>query len=402
VSNKDGTFDVIVVGAGVGGAAFALALAHAYSVRVLVLERHPGPGNINRGDSLLPTVTAHLSAWGALERCYTAGAQRLTRMQVFHRHAGLLLDAPLTQPESQYPYLVLPHPEIERTLADTALATGHVFIRYRCHVTQLNEDQGRITGLTFVDEAGHTQQVYARLVVGADGSSSAVRNALGIPLVRVPYNHSFFVVDVGRPSHYEDALRVELHPAGGILIVPGVGGVALAALIRREDEAQFRSWSLEQRIAAIAQRSSLLAGVQAFPKSAHLYQLARAHAPRYTARGAVLLGDAVHLTNPTAGQGMTMAIGDAAALARHVGPALVTEGRSTAIDAALTAYEAERRPVNVGLIRWSHWLSRIYALGGPVSDALHRYVFAFGGSPLGRYLHHTIWTRVAMEKGWAL
>jgi len=398
VDNRSDAFDVIVVGAGVGGAAFALALAHAYPVRILVLERHAGPGNINRGDSLLPTVTAHLSAWGALERCYAAGARPLTRMQVFHRHAGLLLDAPLTQPETPYPYLVLPHPEIERTLADTARATARVTIRYHCHVIYLNEDHGRVNGVTFVDNNGQTQHVRATLVVGADGSFSAVRDALGIPLVRIPYNHSFFVVDVERPPQYEDALRVELHPDGGILIVPGVDRVALAVLIRREDELQFRSWSLDERMVAIGQRSPLLAGVRAFPTGAHLYQLARAHAPRYVARGAALLGDAVHLTNPTAGQGMTMAIGDAAALARHIGPALVAGGSPTILAAALKAYEAERRPLNASLIRWSHWLSRVYALGGPVSDGIHHRLFAFGNTSLGRYLHHTIWSRVAREK----
>ena len=55
--SDSGTFDVIVVGAGVGGAALALALSHAYDLRVLVVDRHSGPGNINRGESLLPPVT---------------------------------------------------------------------------------------------------------------------------------------------------------------------------------------------------------------------------------------------------------------------------------------------------------------------------------------------------------
>src|SRR5438067_261829 len=64
-------FDVVVVGAGVGGAAFALALAHAYPLRVLLIERHPGPGKINRGDSLLPAITAHLPRWqtGSVNDC---------------------------------------------------------------------------------------------------------------------------------------------------------------------------------------------------------------------------------------------------------------------------------------------------------------------------------------------
>ena len=65
--------DVIVAGAGVGGAALALAFA-VRGARVLLVERRAGPGNINRGDSVLPAVTRHLQAWGVLDRLL-AGAR---------------------------------------------------------------------------------------------------------------------------------------------------------------------------------------------------------------------------------------------------------------------------------------------------------------------------------------
>ncbi|HEV3112372.1 MAG TPA: NAD(P)-binding protein [Candidatus Binataceae bacterium] len=85
-------WDVIIAGAGVGGAACALALAHAHDLRILLVERHPGPGNLNRGESLLPPVTALLRKWGALERCRDAGAREVGHMQFFHHRDGLLLD----------------------------------------------------------------------------------------------------------------------------------------------------------------------------------------------------------------------------------------------------------------------------------------------------------------------
>src|SRR5688500_6370372 len=97
-------FDVLIVGGGVGGAALALALAQ-HEVRVLVIERRAGPGNINRGDSLLPAVTRHLKKWGALDRFIAAGANPVNKMQVFHHKGGLLLEAPLVGPDGS-PYLV--------------------------------------------------------------------------------------------------------------------------------------------------------------------------------------------------------------------------------------------------------------------------------------------------------
>jgi salicylate hydroxylase len=59
--------------------------------------------------------------------------------------------------------------------------------------------------------------------------------------------------------------------------------------------------------------------------------------PRWTAKGVTLLGDAAHPMRPYLAQGAAMAIEDAEALARH----LTTR---KPLQAALTAYEAERRP----------------------------------------------------------
>jgi 2-polyprenyl-6-methoxyphenol hydroxylase-like FAD-dependent oxidoreductase len=373
--------DVLIIGGGVGGAALALALAQ-HPLRIVVVERRSGPGNVNRGDSLLPTVTRHLAAWGALDRALAAGAQRIDRMQVFDG-SRLLLDAPLA---SRWPYLVLPHPEIERVLLEAAVATGRVEVRYRRRFVRLLG--ARVRGAV-VEHDGVEEPLPARLVVGADGSASPVRAALGLRLPTRAYDHAFFIVDVERPSGYRDAMRVQLHADGGILAVPQASGrVGLGVLVRGRDEALFRAGALEEKLAAIARRAPLFAGCRAHP-GAHLYALARGHAPRYLARGAAMIGDAAHVTNPTAGQGMTMAIEDAEALARHVAPLLVAR---LPPDVGLLAYARERRPRNGAQVRWSHWLSRLYALD---AVALQRRVFAFGGSPVGQAIQQRLWRRLA-------
>ena len=212
-------FDVLIVGGGVGGAALALALAHAHPVRVLVIERRPGPGNINRGDSLLPAVTRHLKAWGALDRFMSAGANPVRKMQVFHHRAGLLLEAPLVGPDGS-PYLVLPHPEIERTLADAARATGQVEFRFKTSLRALIQTDGRVRGARIVDAQGVEETVTARLVVGADGSNSAVREHLEVSFLSVPYETGYYIIELDRPAAYEDAMRLDLHPDGAVMTMP--------------------------------------------------------------------------------------------------------------------------------------------------------------------------------------
>jgi 2-polyprenyl-6-methoxyphenol hydroxylase-like FAD-dependent oxidoreductase len=298
-----------------------------------------------------------------------------------------------------HPYLVLPHKDIERVLAEAALATSRVEICYNRRITGLIEEGNRVCGAMIAKGSGSPEPVRARLVVGADGSHSTIREHLGIAFPSAPYDHSSFAIDFERPLHYRDAVRVELHPAGGMLVVPGHGCVGLAALVRNDEEAIFRQGSIEEKASRLRRRSPLLAECGVFPKSASFYQLSRAHAERYTARGAVLIGDAAHVTNPVVGQGMTMAVEDAAALASHVGPALAVGEAGALLDPRLAAYERERMPRNAASVRWSHWMSRVYALGPPFGDALVRSVFAFGGSRLGARLQRRVWSRVAEREG---
>jgi len=389
--------DVLISGAGVGGAALALALAHRCDLRVLVVEKRPGPGYINRGDSLLPAVTRHLDAWGALERCRAAGARAIRKMQVFDHRNGFLLEAPLGG--GKHPYLVLPHPEIERALADTARCTGRVEIRYLSKIVRLLEGDGRVRGAVVADSEGNEEAVNARLVVGADGATSTVRHLLGIPLLKVAYDHGYFIIDFERPPAYEDAMRLELHPDGGVMIMPQIGAwVGLAVLVGPPQQDLFRAGVMERKVEAIWRRAPILRGMQPRLKGSHLYQLSRAHAPSYLARGAALIGDAVHVTNPTAGQGMTMAIEDGACLAREVGPVLAARADDAAIDRALFAYQRERRAANASLVRWSHWMGRFFSLGGNVGDEVRRRVFAFGMTPMGKLIHKTVWNRVGTRK----
>ena len=70
-------------------------------------------------------------------------------------------------------------------------------------------------------------------------------------------------------------------------------------------------------------------------------------------------------------------------------------GSERALDDALRAYQAERWPRNQAQIRWSHWLSRFYALAGGPGDTLRRLVFGLGGSALGQSIQRVVWARVA-------
>jgi 2-polyprenyl-6-methoxyphenol hydroxylase-like FAD-dependent oxidoreductase len=113
----------------------------------------------------------------------------------------------------------------------------------------------------------------------------------------------------------------------------------------------------------VTYRVPWLEGVRFTRDDLHVYALARSLARGFWAPGAALVGDAAHTTHPTGATGMNLAISGAARLAELAGP-LLTAGRLDlgALDAALHAYQAERRPAAALAIEHNHQqASRIWS-----------------------------------------
>lgn len=331
-------FDAAIVGGGVAGTAAACALASA-GLGVCVIERRDLARDPNRGDVLHQSAVEHLKRWGAYDELEQRGAFAI-RQSLFTNASGSLK---VRVDQSIHPLTVLNHAEIEAALADAAARLGATLIRGRA--TGIEQVAG---GWRVTTEQG---EVTGRLLVGADGAASSVRGWLGIGVDATPYPQSVVIAHAPYPSWLpDDTYCAVLSPEGPVVVVPttprgrcriaigvpsdtgGGGDIATYRDVLRARDPRLGELELEQR------------------GSSYFYKLAREHALTYTGPRAALAGDAAHVTHPAGGQGMSMAIEDAAALARYVAPVLRGEVADE-LDTRLRLYERERRPLNERAMR---------------------------------------------------
>lgn len=354
--------DIVIVGGGVAGLGAAIALA-AYGMQICVIERRAQVGGIHRGDSLLPKSVELLSKWGLRHAIMAAGAKPIFRMEIHAPESRHVMCSPITQETTLHPYLVLPHARLEGVLMDHARAMPNVRVVRPASFIDLvrHETTGRACGVRY-RRSGAVETIASRLIVAADGQHSAVRKRLNIDFAAYHYDHAYLGLEASRPDTYEDAMRIHFHAEGGVLLMPHPHCVGVGMLVEAGSAKQWLTMDEPALLAALCKRAPVLHGMALNLRGAHVYELTRAHASHYQRDGVALIGDAAHCTNPTAGQGMAMALTDAGALAEVIGSRWNAE--LPAIDRSLSDYEARQRPKNKRLIAHSHWLAIAYALRG--------------------------------------
>lgn len=154
------TWDLVVVGAGPAGACAALgALAEDPGLRVLLLDRADFPRDKCCGDGIAPHVFDVLEAVGA--RDVADGWTPLRRLELATGTAEV--DGRLARP-----VYVIPREVFDARLVERAVAAGAVLRRHRVRTVVRHADR------VVLDDT-----IAARVVVGADGVHSVVREATG-------------------------------------------------------------------------------------------------------------------------------------------------------------------------------------------------------------------------------
>ncbi len=214
------------------------------------------------------------------------------------------------------------------------------------------------------------ERLRTRLLVGADGVRSWVRQALGVPTRKREYGQRAIIAHVESERSHRKTAWQRFIAGGPVALLPLNDGRS-SVVWSCPDAMATELMAADQRI--FDQRLTLatdqVLGSLTTTTARADFPLSLAHAERYTGRRYALIGDAAHRVHPLAGQGANLGLLDAAALAET----LAAQQASLVVDPG--------DPVI--LRRYERWRKGDNLLTMGVLDGLHR-LFGAGWVPAAR------------------
>jgi len=366
--------DVAVVGAGGGGAILALALAKQ-GISTVVLDQAAGPPQGLRGEILQPNGQHVLDRLGVLQSL-PSDATRSVRHFHFCRAGGTRLCS-IDYNDLPAPYnraiVTLPNVAHHAIVAAVQQQKGAT-LRYETSFAGLLREGNRVVGLSTQGPEG-TCTIRAKIVVGADGAFSKVREALKIPadLHLYPDGYLIAILESDEPiseSFYYVGHKTILgvFPATGnkVYLFFMIPSGSMESVKERGIPALQQTWSqIAPQFAGLFRRLSDWSQTAYMPTG-------RVRTPTWVADGAVLIGDAAHAMNPHASQGRMQAMVDAMALSDLLPGCLADKDYSAD---RLKEFEQIRRPHVAMLQRLADQQVFYWNTGNPVVAFLRDRVF---------------------------
>lgn len=305
-------WDVTVVGGGMVGAALASGLA-AQGFKVAVLEQQePAEFDANSNpDVRISAIGAasvallkQLDVWPLIQRMRCTPYRKLETWE-WHT-AQVSFDAQsLGLPELGY---MVENSVLQRALWQRLQQQGVELIS----PARLQAMQPGNGGWQLTLENG--DRLLTKLVVGADGANSQVRQLAGMGIRGWNYAQSCMLISVRCEQDAGDCTWQQFTPDGPRAFLPLFE--RWASLVWYDSPAKIRqlqAMNMAQLGQQIATHFPARLG-KVTPVSAGSFPLVRRHATRYVLPGLALVGDAAHTINPLAGQGVNLGYRDVDAL----------------------------------------------------------------------------------------
>lgn len=310
-------YDMVIVGGGLVGASLAASLRNS-GLSIALIEGRPFTSHVPQSDNdwdsriyaISPGCRRFLEASGAWQRMADERIAPVEEMRVFGDCDSKI---EFSSYEMGVPELacILESRNLQGALWEAMQAQENVTLICPARCAALSVDEKHAT-LTLEDG----RCIQSRLLVGADGRDSWVRNQVGISAAPVDYRQHGVVANFSVAKAHRGIAWQWFQPDGILALLPLPGKrVSMVWSFSPEKSAELLALSADELAAQVAEAAGHTLGDMQVITPAAAFPLRLLVLPQITAPRVALIGDAAHNMHPLAGQGVNTGFRDARQLA---------------------------------------------------------------------------------------
>lgn len=355
-------YDIIIVGGGLAGLTLACALPA--QLNIAIIEEKPPSMQWQSGEydirvSAINRASQHIfasiDAWENMQAMRIAPYRAMQVWDVAGRGEIDFDSLAIGEPDLGH---IVENSVMQIALLQQIQQRDNIHIIAPAAPAKLVQTESEII-LRLDDE----RQLSAKLLVGADGAHSWVREHAAFELRSQPYQHHALVATVQTELSHRQTARQRFLADGGILAFLPLAdphscsivwstSPEMAQQLQQKNAGEFNE-TLRGALGGCLGRIEKTSKVLVFP-------LLMRHVKQYVKPRLALIGDAAHTIHPLAGQGINLGLLDAACLAEVVARA-AKKSRDIGYIDTLRRYERWRKGHNAMMIATMEGFKRLFA-----------------------------------------